>query len=107
MADPWYNLISQASNTFQGDSGMVRKFNKNEKSIASQWFIRVKGVESPALNITDYAMFSLNGRLSLTKDTKRSSYCVDYLDGSSEPTYISDLMQALRFVFNNQVVRSS
>jgi hypothetical protein len=86
---------------------MVRKFNKNEKSIASQWFIRVKGVESPALNITDYAMFSLNGRLSLTKDTKRSSYCVGYLDGSSEPTYISDLMQALRFVFNNQVVRSS
>jgi hypothetical protein len=84
---------------------MVRKFNKNEKSIASWWFIRVKGVESPALNITDYAMFSLNGRLSLTKDIKRSSYCVDYLDGSSEPTYISDLMQALRFVFNNQVVK--
>ena len=86
---------------------MVRKFNKNEKSIAGQWFIRVKGVESPALNITDYAMLSLNGRLSLTKDPKSSSYCVDYLDGSSEPTYISDLMQALRFVFNNQVVRSS
>ena len=82
---------------------MVRKFNKNEKSLASQWFIRVKGVESPALNITDYAMFSLNGRLSLTKDTKSSTYCVEYLDGSSESTYISDFTQALRFVFNNQV----
>jgi hypothetical protein len=86
---------------------MVRKFNKNEKSIAGLWFRRVKGVESPALNITDYAILSLNGRLSLTKDTKRSSYCVDYLDGSSEPTYISDLMEALRFVLNNQVVRPS
>jgi len=86
---------------------MVRKFSKIEKSIASQWVRRVKGVESPALNITDYAMLSFNGRLSLTKDTKRSSYCVDYLDGSSEPTHISDLMEALRFVFNNQVVRPS
>ena len=84
---------------------MVRKFNKNEKSFAGEWFIRVKGVKSPALNITDYAMFSLNGRLSLTKDTKSSTYCVEYLDGSSESTYISDLMQALRFVFNNQVTK--
>jgi len=82
---------------------MVRKFNKNEKSFAGEWFIRVKGIKSPALNITDYAMFSLNGRLSLTKDTKSSTYCVEYLDGSSEPTYISDFTQALRFVFNNQV----
>lgn len=82
---------------------MVRKFNKNEKSFAGEWFIRMKGVKSPALNITDYAMFSLNGRLSLTKDTKSSTYCVEYLDGSSEPTYISDFTQALRFVFNNQV----
>ena len=82
---------------------MVRKFNKNEKSFAGEWFIRVKGVKSPALNITDYAMFSLNGRLSLTKDTKSSTSCVEYLDGSSEPTYISDFTQALRFVFNNQV----
>jgi hypothetical protein len=97
---------------------MVRKFSKIEKSIASQWFIRVKGVESPSLNITDYAMFSLNGRLSLTKDPKSSSYCVEYLDGSSKPVYIqkiqgssdttySEFNQALRFVFNNQVVRSS
>jgi hypothetical protein len=84
---------------------MVRKFNKNEKSFAGEWFIRVKGVKSPALNITDYAMFSLNGRLSLTKDTKSSTYCVEYLDGSSEPTYISDFTQALRFVFNNQVAK--
>lgn len=91
---------------------MVRKFNKVEKAIASQWFVRVKGIEKPGLNITDLAIFTLNGKASLTKDSKSSSYCVNYLDGSAEPTYIqnqdntdaySNFRQAVRFLINTQV----